>query len=154
MVAAVFSLCALTVGCSTSPEKIQAAYVSPLAYQSYNCGQLGAEMSRINNRVQGAASGQQSESTKDAAAMGVGLVIFWPALFFMIGDDRKEELARLKGEAEAVEQAAIQKECGELLAQIQGAKNAQQKIDAEKKSEYEECLRFGTPNTCRDKLGG
>ncbi len=43
--------------------------------------------------------------------MGVGLVIFLPALFFLIGDDKKEEIARLKGEFDALEQAAIQKNC-------------------------------------------
>ena len=51
--------------------------------------------------------------------MGIGLVLFWPALFFISGDDRAEELARLKGEAEASEQAAIQKNCHELLEQLQ-----------------------------------
>lgn len=40
--------------------------------------------------------------------MGVGLVLFWPALFFLAGDDQKEELARLKGEYEALEKASIQ----------------------------------------------
>ena len=43
----------------------------------------------------------------------VGVVIFWPALFFIDGDNQKTaELARLKGEMEALEQASIQKNCG------------------------------------------
>jgi hypothetical protein len=43
---------------------------------------------------------------------GVGLVVFWPALFFLAGDDQKEALARLKGEYEALQAAAIRKDCG------------------------------------------
>lgn len=54
---------------------------------------------------------QKKQADTDAVAMGVGLVLFWPALFFLAGDDQKEELARLKGEYEALQQAAIQKDC-------------------------------------------
>lgn len=44
---------------------------------------------------------QKQQATNDAVAMGVGLVLFWPALFCLAGgNDRKEELSRLKGEYE------------------------------------------------------
>ena len=36
---------------------------------------------------------------------------FIPALFFLIGDDQKNKLALLKGEYEAIETVAIQKNC-------------------------------------------
>jgi hypothetical protein len=75
------------------------------------------EMQRVGRRVNEVAGVQDSEATKDSVAMGVGLVLFWPALFFMIGKDQEQELSRLKGEFEALEQAAIQKNCnvaGEL----------------------------------------
>ena len=99
------------VGCSTSPDKITASYVSPIQYQNYSCNQIKSELYRINRKVSEVTGQQRSEATKDAIAMGVGLVLFWPALFFLIGDDKKEELARLKGEYDALESAAIQKEC-------------------------------------------
>lgn len=45
--------------------------------------------------------------------MGVGLIIFWPALLFTKGNDENTaELARLKGQMDAIEQASIQKRCG------------------------------------------
>ena len=45
--------------------------------------------------------------------MGVGLVLFWPSLFFIKGDGATAaELGRLKGEMDAIEQASIQKNCG------------------------------------------
>ena len=56
----------------------------------------------------------------------MGLVLFWPALFFMIGKDQKEELGRLKGEYEALEQSAIQKECN-VAVQIEEARELERK---------------------------
>ena len=112
-------LCLLISGCASSPDSIEAAYVSPLEYQSYDCDQLGQEMRRVGRKVQEVTGHQDDEATGDTVAMGVGLVIFWPALFFLIGSDREEELARLKGEAEAVEQAAIGKNCRGLIEQIE-----------------------------------
>jgi len=82
-----------------------------MQYQSYSCNQIRMEMQRVGRRVNDVAGIQDSEATKDSVAMGVGLVLFWPALFFMIGQDKEQELSRLKGEFEALEQAAIQKEC-------------------------------------------
>ena len=124
-------LCALLLsvgfvlsGCASRPESIEAAYVSPLEYSDYNCSQLAQELRRIGRKVQEVAGDQSDQATNDAVAMGVGLVIFWPALFFLIGDDRAEEFARLKGESEAVEQAAIAKECHDLLRRMDEERKA------------------------------
>lgn len=97
--------------CSSRSETISAQYVSPLQYQSYSCSQVRMEMQRVGRKVNEVAGVQDSEATKDSVAMGVGLIVFWPALFFMVGQDKEQELSRLKGEFEALEQTAIQKEC-------------------------------------------
>lgn len=114
------------VACSTGSDNISASYISPLQYQSYNCNQIREEMTRLSRRVNEVAGVQDSHANKDAWAMGVGLVLFWPALFFMIGKDKKEELSRLKGEFEALEQAAIQKECN-VAKEIQKAREMDEK---------------------------
>lgn len=98
-------------GCSSSPEKISAAYVSPLQYGHYDCDQIRMELMRVNRKVVEVSGAQKKEADNDAVAMGVGLVLFWPALFFLAGDDRSDELARLKGEYEALETTAIEKKC-------------------------------------------
>jgi len=42
----------------------------------------------------------------------VGIVVFWPALFFLGGNDQQTaELARLRGEMEAIEQVSVRKRC-------------------------------------------
>mgnify|MGYP001232624020 CR=1 FL=1 len=51
---------------------------------------------------------------KDNAQMGVGLVLFWPALIFLEGGDGPEaaEYAQLKGNYEALQDNAILRKCG------------------------------------------
>jgi len=102
----------ILVGCAQSADEIAATYVSPLAYDSYSCGQIYEESRRVSARAAQVAGVQDSQSKSDKVAMGVGLVVFWPALFFVGGQDQSAELARLKGEMEAIEQAAIRKDCG------------------------------------------
>lgn len=97
--------------CATAPEDISASYVSPLQYQSYTCEQIGSEMNRISDRVADLTGQQRKERQKDQIAFAAGMLIFWPALFLMAGTDKKEELGRLKGEHDALRQAAIQKQC-------------------------------------------
>ncbi|MCA3723492.1 MAG: hypothetical protein IM653_12985 [Phenylobacterium sp.] len=107
------ALCAsILAGCASSPDRISAAYVSPIQYSGYDCDQVRSELMRVSGRVREVAGAQKQQANSDAIAMGVGLVLFWPALFFLAGgNDRKEELSRLKGEYDALEQAAIQKSC-------------------------------------------
>jgi len=98
--------------CATAPDKISASYVSPLQYQTYDCGQIRTELVRISQRVDEVTGQQRKQANNDAIAMGVGLVLFWPALFFLAGgNDKKEELGRLKGEYDALQQTAVTKRC-------------------------------------------
>lgn len=115
------ALCAALAvsACASNPDKISAAYVSPMVYQHYNCNQIGNEIIRISNRVSEVTGQQRSEATKDAWAMGIGLVVFWPALFFLAGgSDKKDELARLKGEYDALQVVANEKECRAAAAPV------------------------------------
>jgi hypothetical protein len=105
---------AITVaGCAKGPDSISATYVSPIGYQSYSCDQISAEATRLSHKAQELAGVQQKKATSDAVAMGVGLVLFWPALFMIKGNDEKAgELARVRGEMDAIQQASIEKNCG------------------------------------------
>lgn len=117
------ALCAsILAGCASSPDRISAAYVSPIQYSGYDCDQVRSELMRVSGRVREVAGAQKQQANSDAIAMGVGLVLFWPALFFLAGgNDRKEELSRLKGEYDALEQAAIQKSCP-VAAELQAGR--------------------------------
>jgi len=112
----------LAASCATSPSHISPTYVSPLQYQSYSCDQIRVELQRIGARVTEVTGQQQRAANNDALAMGVGLVLFWPALFFLATDnDKREELARLRGEYDALQQAGAEKDCS---AQLTAASSA------------------------------
>ena len=99
--------------CADKSENIQSTYISPLQYQNYSCRQLGEEGARVSARASQIAGVQDKNAQNDAVATGVSLVLFWPALFFIGGNkENAAELARLKGEMEAIEKASIQKNCG------------------------------------------
>jgi hypothetical protein len=78
---------ALFVGCATSPDKIDAAYVSPLKYKDYDCDQIAMEMDYIGNRTTKLYQRLKNESDADSWQMGIGLVLFWPTLFALEGGD-------------------------------------------------------------------
>ena len=110
----VLLLVTLLVGCATAPEKLGATYVSPLQYKDYTCEQIGMEMQRVSRKVAELRGTLDKEASNDAAQMGIGLILFWPALFFLEGGDgvNASQYSHLKGEFEALEQVAIQKDCG------------------------------------------
>lgn len=101
------------VGCASKAAEITPAYVSPMLYQSYNCQQLAAEAQRVSAAAAAATGVQDSQATKDTVATTVGIIVFWPSLFFIGGDKQTAaQLAQLKGEMDAIQQASIQKQCG------------------------------------------
>src|SRR5271163_5153624 len=106
--------CALALaGCASHADDIAAAYVSPVQYQSYTCAQLQEEAARVSARAAEASGAQNQKANNDAIATGVGAVLFWPALFFIKGDSTSaQEVAQLKGDMDAIEEANIQKKCG------------------------------------------
>jgi hypothetical protein len=55
-------------------------------------------------------------ASNDKAIMAVTLILFWPAAFALGGTKAQEaEYARLKGEAEAIHQAAIARKCPGMM---------------------------------------
>ena len=109
-------------------------------YQSYNCNQIQGEVMRVNRKVIEVTGAQKSEADKDAVAMGVGLILFWPALFFLIGDDKSGELAHLKGEYDALEQVAIMKEC-DVATQLAEARRQREAQQASFKTQQEQATK-------------
>lgn len=106
-------LVGLLSGCASSPDKMTASYVSPIQYRDYDCEQIAFELDRVSRRSNELYGTLKKEAGKDTAQMAVGLVLFWPALFFLEGGDGPQaaEYSRLKGEYEALQTASTQKKC-------------------------------------------
>lgn len=98
-------------GCAKSSEDVVAQYQSPARYKNLTCDELSMELERVQASVLQLSDEQDNAATRDKVAMGVGLVLFWPALFILAAGDEKEELARLKGEYETLDTVYAQKDC-------------------------------------------
>lgn len=103
------ALCLLS--CATNPDNIAATYVSPLKYRNYDEEQIILEMDYVGQRTSELYQRLKKKASGDKWQTGAGLLLFWPALFLLEGGDGPEaaEYARLKGEYEALRQAAVQK---------------------------------------------
>jgi len=132
ILAVALSVASLAItGCASSPDKIAAQSISTLPYEQYNCKQVGAELDRVGRRASELHGNLQKTSSNDSAQMAVGMLLFWPALFFLEGGDGPEaaEYARIKGERDALEKVAIQKECGITTTPVeQKATNDKQQV--------------------------
>ena len=99
--------------CASKSSDITPAYVSPVTYQAYTCQQLAQEAQAVSVRAAQVSGAQDKKRTDDQVATGVAIVVFWPAAFLVGGDGpMAAELAQLKGQMVAIEQANIQKRCG------------------------------------------
>ena len=130
------TITALLVGCASDPNKIDAAYVSPLKYKDYDCDQIAMEMDYVGQRTTTVYHRLDKERTADEWQTGVGIVLFWPALFFLEGGDGPEaaEFAQLKGNFEALRQVSVQKKCvitakspDEIIKEAEEARKAEEK---------------------------
>ena len=98
--------------CAPSPERIEASSVSPALYTGQTCAALVGESVRISRRLEELTGRQTQAANHDTAMTAVSLILFWPAAFFIgATGDHATEIARLRGEAEAVASAARARGC-------------------------------------------
>jgi len=111
--------------CAKKPHDIQADYVSPMEYRDFSCSQISGELRRVARRLSDVTGIQDKTANEDAWATGVGVVLFWPTLFFINSNDQRTQVARLKREFDALEQAAVHKNC-DVAGEINRARQLQQ----------------------------
>ena len=93
-------------GCAKKSQDIQASYVDANKYDSYLCSQLRGEAARVSQTAAAVFGGQNIKAT-------VGSALYWPTALVMGKPNASdEEVARLKGEMAAIEQASNAKTCG------------------------------------------
>ena len=109
-IAIALSIALVASGCATGSRDIASSYTSPIQYQSYDCNQMASEAQRLQTRVSQLGGRLDEAAMNDKALVGVGLILFWPALFALGGTKQQEaEYARMKGEHDALQQSAIAK---------------------------------------------
>ncbi|OQX41093.1 MAG: hypothetical protein B0D88_02725 [Candidatus Sedimenticola endophacoides] len=107
-------------GCASHSHEIQAAHVSSIGYKALVCEELHGEALKSINRVYELMGILDDRAENDEAAMGIGMILFWPALFALEGNDGPEtaEYSRLKGEINAIEEVSAVKGCDKVLASV------------------------------------
>tara|TARA_Y200000002_G_scaffold245366_1_gene202975 strand:+ start:91 stop:447 length:357 start_codon:yes stop_codon:yes gene_type:complete len=113
-ISATLILLLFVFSCASQPDDINAIYVSPATFASYDCEQVESSLRSKNTRLSQLYNSLKAEADADAWQTGVGLFLFWPTLLFLEGNDgaEAEEYRRLKGEVTALQEVATQKKCG------------------------------------------
>ena len=107
--AAVLMAAIPVVGCASRPERIAPAPVSEAPYLDWTCPRIAEESRRLSDALAAASAKQQKASDDDA----LGVFLLGLPVASMSGGDIGPDVARLKGETEAVQRAATKNNCGE-----------------------------------------
>lgn len=108
------AMLSLIVGCATKPESVAPAYVSHLGYMNLDCQQLGHEQNRIVSALSAAADAQRKARSNDT----VGIILLGLPVSSLSGSNQASNIARLKGELDAIQKALIEKKCDVEIVSI------------------------------------
>ncbi|WP_428928316.1 hypothetical protein [Marinibacterium sp. SX1] len=109
---AILPLCGILSACAEQPSNVEAAYVSSNAFRDRSCHQLMAERNDIVREVNDLTQQQKKAADSDAMLMGVGLVLFWPAVLAVgMTNDKSNALAGAKGNYNAITRQMTQMGC-------------------------------------------
>jgi hypothetical protein len=104
-------LATLLGACTQRPENITPRFASAAGYRALNCQQLNEERMRVGLELQRNVDMQRSNANADAALVA-GSLILWPALLGLAATtDRRDQIAGMMGERDAMELVAREKSC-------------------------------------------
>ena len=109
--------CALALlgGCATRSADVAPRAGDPALYAAWDCERLFDEIDRVQQRAADVAYAVDARVGNNMIALGLGVMVFWPALLAMRPDGMEAaELSELKGRFEALRTAADRKSCGPL----------------------------------------
>ena len=102
----VLGLALTVVGCATRPESISASFVSHEKYMGQTCPQLTDSMADARTKLTNYSKQQDNKANLDAATVFLVLI---PAS--KLSGDHAGDVAKYKGEVEAIETAQIKSSC-------------------------------------------
>jgi hypothetical protein len=97
--------------CATSPERIAAAHVPEDKYVASDCAQLATTMANAKANLSTFSAKQETQVKADAASVFLVLI---PASWFT--GDHAADVAKYKGEVEAIQVAQGKKACNVIKA--------------------------------------
>jgi hypothetical protein len=106
-IVAFISAALAVAACAKSPDSISAAYISDVTYRSLTCQDLAVESARVNQALSRASTQQENARSNDT----VGVLLIGIPVSSLSGDNIAPEIARYKGELEAINRVQAQKRC-------------------------------------------
>ena len=103
------------VACSLAPKsnEVSAIYVPMSQYSKLSCDELVVEAEAVRRLVPALASAVDSHRGQQTGVESVTWLLFWPAAFALDkGEAQSSQLAKAKGEMEAIALAMRVKKCG------------------------------------------
>lgn len=103
------------VGCSSAPKanEVSAAYVPTGMYTNMTCEQLLSEAEAVRRSVPALEDAVNKHRSNQTGVEVVTWVLFWPAAFLLDkGEATSSQLAKAKGEIDAIGLAMKTKKCG------------------------------------------
>lgn len=126
-------------GCATRAVDVQALPADPAAFASWDCERLDAEMDRVQQRAAELAYTVDARASTNIVALGVGVMVFWPALIAMQPPGAEAaELGRLKGRFDALQYSARRRACPEPSADLPAARAANLPVAVGERLVYED----------------
>jgi hypothetical protein len=110
--AAALAAALVLAGCATRSADVAPLPTSPAEFLTWDCARIDDERDAVQQRAADVAYAVDERAGNNILALGVGVTVFWPALFAMRPDGLEAaELARLKGRFEALSTASLNKGC-------------------------------------------
>jgi hypothetical protein len=126
-------------GCASRSGDIQPAAVSAADFALWRCDALHDEIDRVQQRAADVAYAVDARAGNNVIALGLGVMVFWPALLAMRPDGPDAlELARLKGRFDALRAAVAAQPCPPPPDTLQPAIAAQLPVAVGERLVYEE----------------
>ena len=101
----------LLVSCESSLAEPRSTYVPPLAYLKFDCPQLLQEARAVFSRSAKAAGLQQNDPVTNGN-QNKSAIVRWPKALSLVGDGSiADELALMRGQIIAIEDASIRRQC-------------------------------------------
>jgi hypothetical protein len=125
--------------CVTRAVDVKPVPANPADYAGWSCDRLQDELDVVQQRAADVAYAVDERAGNNILALGVGVTVFWPALFAMRPDGLEaQDLARLKGRFEALRGAERQQSCAPASADLPPERAAKLPVTQGERLVYQE----------------
>jgi len=141
--AAMLAAALVAVGCASRSGEVAPLPMSPAQFAGWSCERLDDEAERVQRRAAELAWTVDERSGNNIVALGVGVMVFWPALLALRPQGPEaDDLAQLKGRFEALRGAAALANCPPRSPDLPQARAAALPVAVGDRLVYEERLQM------------